>query len=64
MSKDNVISLENLEENPDILTGLLRSGTRELIKKAVQITGKVSASISGCVRFSRKTVGSAQRLLV
>jgi hypothetical protein len=51
MSKDNVISLENPEENPDILTGLLRSGTRELIKKAVQITGKVSTSISGCVRF-------------
>ncbi len=32
MSKDNVISLEN----PDLLTGLLRSGARELIAKAVQ----------------------------
>ena len=32
MSKDKVISLEN----PDVLTGLLRSGARELIKKAVQ----------------------------
>jgi hypothetical protein len=32
MSKDQVISLEN----PDVLTGLLRSGARELIKKAVQ----------------------------
>jgi putative transposase len=30
--KDNVISLEN----PDVLTGLLRSGARELITKAVQ----------------------------
>ena len=32
MSKDNVISLEN----PDVLTGLLRSGARDLITKAVQ----------------------------
>ena len=32
MSKDKVISLEN----PDVLTDLLRSGARELIKKAVQ----------------------------
>ena len=36
MSKDNVISLENPEENADVLTSLLRSGARELIKKAVQ----------------------------
>ena len=36
MSKDNVISLENPEGNADVLTGLLRSGARELIKKAVQ----------------------------
>ena len=32
MGKNNVISLEN----PDALTGLLRSGARELITKAVQ----------------------------
>ncbi len=37
MSKDNVISLENPERNADVLTDLLRSGARELIKKAVQI---------------------------
>ena len=36
MSKDNVISLENPEGNADVLTDLLRSGARELIKKAVQ----------------------------
>ena len=36
MSKDKVISLENPEENADVLTSLLRSGARELIKKAVQ----------------------------
>ena len=36
MSKGNVISLENSEENADVLTSLLRSGARELIKKAVQ----------------------------
>ena len=36
MSKDNVISLENPEGKGDVLTGLLRSGARELIKKAVQ----------------------------
>ena len=36
MSKGNVISLENPEENADVLTSLLRSGARELIKKAVQ----------------------------
>lgn len=37
MSKNNVISLENPEENTDILTGLLRSGAKELITKAVQV---------------------------
>ena len=36
MSKDNVFSLENPEGNADVLTSLLRSGARELIKKAVQ----------------------------
>jgi len=36
MSEDNVISLENPEGNADVLTDLLRSGARELIKKAVQ----------------------------
>ena len=36
MSKDNVISLENPEGNADVLTGLLRSGARELITKTVQ----------------------------
>ena len=37
MKKDNVISLENPDENPDLLTGLLRSGARELITQAVQV---------------------------
>ena len=32
MSKDKVISLENPEGNADVLTDLLRSGARELIK--------------------------------
>jgi putative transposase len=36
MRKDNIISLENREGNADVLTSLLRSGARELIKKAVQ----------------------------
>jgi hypothetical protein len=36
MSKDNVISLKNPEGNADVFTDLLRSGARELIKKAVQ----------------------------
>jgi transposase-like protein len=36
MSKGNVISLENPEGNADVLTGLLRSGARELITKTVQ----------------------------
>ena len=36
MSKNNVISLENPAGNTDLLTGLLRSGARELITKAVQ----------------------------
>jgi putative transposase len=36
MSKDNIISLENPEGNAGVLTSLLRSGARELIKKAVQ----------------------------
>jgi hypothetical protein len=36
MSTDKVISLENPEENVDVLTDLLRSGARELIIKAVQ----------------------------
>ena len=35
MKKDNVISLEKPEENPDLLTGLLRPGARELITQAV-----------------------------
>jgi hypothetical protein len=35
MSKDKVISLENPEGSADVLTGLLRSGARELITKAV-----------------------------
>lgn len=37
MKKNNVISLENPEENADLLTGLLRSGAKELITKAVQV---------------------------
>ena len=37
MSKNHVISLENLEENANILTGLLRSEAKELITKAVQV---------------------------
>ncbi len=36
MSKNNVISLENPEENADVLTSLMRSVDRDLIKKAVQ----------------------------
>ena len=36
MSKDKVVSLESPEENADVLSGLLRSGARELIAKAVQ----------------------------
>ncbi len=36
MKNDNVISLERPEENEDILTGMLRTGARELISKAVQ----------------------------
>ena len=36
MSKNNAISLENPDENADVLTDLLRSGSRELITKAVQ----------------------------
>lgn len=36
MRNDNVISLENPVENPDLLTGLLRAGARELITQAVQ----------------------------
>ena len=35
MNKDNVIPLEKPEENPDLLTGLLRAGARELITQAV-----------------------------
>ena len=35
MKKDDVIPLEKLEENLDLLTGLLRSGTSELITRAV-----------------------------
>ena len=35
MKKDNVISLEKPEGNPDLLTGLLRAGARELITQAV-----------------------------
>jgi hypothetical protein len=41
---DNVISLDNPEENADVLPYLLRSGARELITKAVQ---------SELVEFSR-----------
>tara|TARA_B110000116_G_C16305885_1_gene345877 strand:+ start:93 stop:233 length:141 start_codon:yes stop_codon:yes gene_type:complete len=33
---DNVISLESPEENADVFPYLLRSGSRELITKAVQ----------------------------
>ena len=36
MSRDKVIFLENTEGNADVLTGLLRSGDRYLIAKAVQ----------------------------
>ncbi len=36
MIKDNIISLDNPEGKADVLTDLLRSGARELIKKAVQ----------------------------
>ncbi len=36
MKNDNVISLENPEENADVLTGLLRAGARELITQAIQ----------------------------
>ena len=35
LKKDNVISLEKPEETPDLLTGLLESGVRELITQAV-----------------------------
>tara|TARA_B100000959_G_scaffold271038_1_gene318721 strand:- start:88 stop:408 length:321 start_codon:yes stop_codon:yes gene_type:complete len=35
LKKDNVISLEKPEETPDLLTGLLESGARELITQAV-----------------------------
>ena len=35
IKKDNIISLEKPEESPDLLTGLLRSGARELITQAV-----------------------------
>ena len=37
MKKGNVISFENPDENLDLLTGLLRSGARELIAQAVQV---------------------------
>jgi hypothetical protein len=37
MNNDNINSLENLEENADLLTLLLRSGGRNLISKAVQV---------------------------
>jgi len=36
MKKDNIFPLENPEERPDLLTGLLRAGARELIMQAVQ----------------------------
>ena len=36
MSNDNVISLENSEEKANVFPYLLRSGSRELITKAVQ----------------------------
>ena len=36
MKKDKVVSKENPAENADLLTGLLRSGARELIARAVQ----------------------------
>jgi hypothetical protein len=36
MIKDNIISLDNPEGKAEVLTNLLRSGARELIKKAVQ----------------------------
>jgi putative transposase len=35
MSKNNIISLKNSEGNTDVLMGFLRSGSRELITKAV-----------------------------
>ena len=37
MIKDNIISLDNPEGKADVLTDLLRSGARELIKKAVRV---------------------------
>ena len=37
VKKDNIISLEKPEENPDLLTGLLREGARELITQAVHV---------------------------
>ena len=36
MNKDNIISLENPAEHTDVLTGLLKSGARDLITQAVQ----------------------------
>lgn len=36
MKKDKIISLEKPEENADLLTGLLKTGARELITQAVQ----------------------------
>jgi putative transposase len=36
MSEDNIISLENPEENADVLMDLLRAGARDLITKVVQ----------------------------
>jgi hypothetical protein len=36
MSKDNVISLDNPDDNADVLPYFLRSGSRELITKVVQ----------------------------
>ena len=35
MQNNNIISLEKPEESPDLLTGLLRSGARELVTQAV-----------------------------
>ena len=52
MSKNNVISLENPAGNTDLLTGLLRSGARELITKAVQSElTEVPIAVSGYDRF-------------
>ena len=56
MSKNNVISLENPAGNTDLLTGLLRSGARELIMKAVQ--SELTEFLSQLIGPVRPLIGS------